>query len=132
MAENRDGMGGLVLLAEDEEPVRRFTAALLAELGFTVAPATDGAEALEVFRSRRGELALILLDLTMPGMSGEDVLAALEREGAGVPVILCSGYDARELRARFAGRAVGGFLQKPYRLEELRTVVAAAVGRTGG
>jgi CheY-like chemotaxis protein len=116
---------GLVLLAEDEDPVRRLTTAMLTELGFTVVPAADGVRALDVIRERRDELALVLLDPTMPEMTGGEILTEMESEGIRIPVILCSGHNARELSVRFAGRVVG-FLQKPYRFEELRATVQKA------
>jgi DNA-binding response OmpR family regulator len=116
---------GLVLLVEDEEPLRRYAARLLTELGFTVVGAADGAQALDVFRERGAELSLVLLDLTLPGLSGEAVLSEIQQ--AGVPVVLSSGADSLEVRRRFAGRGVAGFLAKPYGLDQLRTTLRDAV-----
>ena len=59
----------------------------------------------------------------MPGMSGDEVIAELERIGATTPIVLTSGYDAQELGQRFVGRGVAAFLQKPYQLSQLRAAV---------
>jgi len=116
-----------VLVVEDEAQVLRFASDMLATLGFDVVAATDGARALEALRCHRDRLALVLLDSTLPGMAGEAVLAEAERAGSPVPVVLSSGYDAADLAARFAGHRIAGFLQKPYRLAELRSTVRRAL-----
>lgn len=120
---------GLVLVVEDEDPVRRYTVSLLEELGFRVVQASDGTEALEVLRARHAEIGVMLLDHSMPGLSGEEVLAEAEREGLTVPVVLTSGYDRASLERRFAGHEVAGYLQKPFRIEALDRTVRAAVAR---
>src|SRR6266536_2606272 len=90
---------GLVLVVEDEDPVRRYAAGLLTELGFTVVGAADGSQAVDVFRQRQAELALVLLDLTLPGAGGEAVLTEIEAENPKVPVgavvELAGGADDR-------------------------------------
>jgi CheY-like chemotaxis protein len=118
---------GLALIVEDEDPIRRYAARLLTDLGFTTVGVADGAAALEVFRERRGELSLVLLDLTLPGLGGEAVLAELENDGSKVPVVVVSGYDALTVRRQIAGRRVAGFLAKPYGLEQLRTALREAL-----
>ena len=118
---------GLVLVVEDEDPVRRYTVSLLEELGFSVLQATDGVEAIAVVRERSAEIGAMLLDHSMPGLSGEEVLAELEREGLTVPVVLTSGYDRASLERRFAGHDIAGYLQKPFRIEALDETVRFAV-----
>lgn len=114
---------GLVLLVEDEDPVRRYATLLLRELGFTVLDASDGTAALDLFRTHKDEVVLVLLDVTLPGLAGDEVVAELKNEGPAVPVVLCSGYDARTIRQRFAGYGVAGFLAKPYSLDQMRTAL---------
>ncbi len=118
---------GLVLVVEDEDPVRRYATGLLTELGFTVVGAADGTQALEIFRQRHHELALILLDLTLPGLTGEAVLAGIEDNDSKVPVVVCSGLDVRQVRRSFAGHHLAGVLPKPYGLDQMRTAVREAV-----
>jgi len=119
---------GIVLLVDDEAPVRTMTTRMLAALGFDVLTAADGAEAVALFGTRSGEIRAILLDLTMPRMNGHEAFLALRRLRADVPVILCSGYDVRESAEKFSDLAFSGFLQKPYRLEELKEVLRKALG----
>ncbi|WP_176960183.1 response regulator [Lentzea jiangxiensis] len=123
-------LAGLVLVVEDEDPVRRYTVSLLEELGFAVLQATDGTEAIAILRDRRPEVGAMLLDHSMPGLSGEEVLAELEREGLTVPVVLTSGYDRTSLERRFAGHEVAGYLQKPFRIEALDETVRHVLARS--
>ena len=64
----------------------------------------------------------------MPRMDGREAFLELRRLRADVPVILCSGYDVHESAEQFADLAFSGFLQKPYRLEELKAVLKNALG----
>jgi CheY-like chemotaxis protein len=124
---------GLVLVAEDEDPVRRFATLLLNELGFVVVTAANGADALDIFRERHGELAMVLLDLTMPGLTGEEFLAAIARDapGARTPIMVCTGSDSDGVSQRFPGQ-IAGVLKKPYRLEEFRTTLRGALESARG
>ncbi|MCG8924865.1 response regulator [Lentzea sp. DG1S-22] len=123
-------LAGLVLVVEDEDPVRRYTVSLLEELGFAVLQASDGTEAIAILRDRRAEVGAMLLDHSMPGLSGEEVLAELEREGLTVPVVLTSGHDRTSLERRFAGHEVAGYLQKPFRIEALDETVRHVLARS--
>ncbi|WP_394617552.1 response regulator [Lentzea sp. JNUCC 0626] len=122
-------LAGLVLVVEDEDPVRRYTVSLLEELGFAVLQASDGTEAIAILRERSADVCAMLLDHSMPGLSGEEVLAELEREGLSVPVVLTSGYDRTSLERRFAGHEIAGYLQKPFRIETLDETVRVAVAK---
>ncbi len=118
-----------VLVADDEEPVRAVAQAVLARSGFTVLTASDGWEALEVFRAHRDTIDAVLLDLTMPRLGGEEVLRDIRRERADLPVILSSGYDEQDALARFTGAGLAGFIQKPYGPDDLLAKVRQALDR---
>ncbi len=121
-AEAEDWRGaGTVLVADDEQRVRAVAGKLLERMGFSVLAAADGREALQLFREHVGEIACVLLDLTMPQMDGEQAFGEIRRLDPGVAVILCSGYNEQDSTQRFAGKGLAGFLQKPYRMAELRT-----------
>ena len=105
-----------------------MTARMLAVLGFEVVAAADGEEAVALFGSRPGEIRAILLDLTMPRMNGLEAFPEFRRLRGDVPVILCSGYDVKQSAEQFSDLAFSGFLQKPYRLEELKAVLMKALG----
>jgi DNA-binding NtrC family response regulator len=99
---------------------------MLTHLGFTVVAAADATQAVDVFRARHSELVLVLLDLTIPG-DADQFRAELAREDRRTPIVLSSGSGAGDFDRRFAGRKVAGFLQKPFRLDELRSTVHDAL-----
>jgi PAS domain S-box-containing protein len=105
---------GTILLVDDEESVRTTACRMLERSGFQVLTAADGRKALEIYRARRSEIALVLLDLTMPDLDGEETFHALRQIDPNVRVILSSGYTESEIIPRFAGQGLTGFLQKPY------------------
>ena len=84
---------------------------------------------MRAITERANEFAFILLDLMMPGMTGQEVGDELDRLGTAVPVVLCSGYDTHELSQRFLGRHIAAFLQKPYDVERLRAVAGEVMAR---
>jgi len=111
---------GLILLVDDEEPVRDLCRRMLEYIGFEVATAGDGREALEVFKKHGNRIRCVLLDLTMPYMDGGETFAELRRLDPGVRVILCSGYNEQTLTHRFFEKGLSGFIQKPYQLNDLK------------
>jgi PAS domain S-box-containing protein len=111
--------GGTILVVDDEEIVRDVTRLALEDAGFTVVGAAEGEEAIRVVKEDGGDLALVILDLTMPGLSGEEVFFEIHRLRPGLPVVLCSGYSEQEAAAHLAGEGLAGFLQKPFRATEL-------------
>jgi CheY-like chemotaxis protein len=111
---------GRVLLVDDEQDVRTLGQKMLERLGFEVAVAANGFEALEIYKQRPGQFVLVLLDLTMPYLNGEETFRELCQIDPEVKVILSSGYSESEVASRFAGERLAGFVQKPYSLQELR------------
>lgn len=105
---------GLILVADDEEIVQRVARNALVRYGYDVLLAENGKVALELYRERRHDLALVLLDMTMPVMSGEETLQAMHEIDASVPVIATSGHNEVVAIQKFAGRGIDAFLQKPY------------------
>jgi len=118
---------GTILLVDDEAPVRSMAARMLQALGFQVLAAADGNEAVALVIGSPCPRA-VLLDLTMPHMDGRETLRELRRLQAGLPVVLCSGYDVHESADRFADVGFNGFLQKPYRLDDLAQALRRALG----
>ncbi len=110
---------GTILLVDDEESVRSLGNRMLERLGFKVLIAVDGQQALEIFRELRDEIVLVILDLTMPYMDGEETFRELRRIDPKARVIMSSGYTESEITPRFAGKRLSGFLQKPYTLDTL-------------
>jgi CheY-like chemotaxis protein len=100
---------------------------MLERLGFGVIAVPDGDQAMEIFERRPDGFALVLLDLTMPGMSSEESCRQIRALNGDVPIVLSSGYSEQELAARFAGNDVSGFVQKPYRLDALAETLRVAL-----
>jgi PAS domain S-box-containing protein len=122
---------GVVLVADDEETIRTTTARMLRALGFDTALVANGREAVDAFRDNPGAYALVLLDLTMPHMDGEQAFTELRRLQPDVRVVLMSGFNRQEAVARFTGKGLASFLQKPFSMEAL-TEVMQNVLATGG
>jgi PAS domain S-box-containing protein len=123
---------GRVLLADDEPDVRSVVRAMLESLGYSVTEARDGREAVELFRQRHAEIDLVMLDLVMPRLSGEAALAEMRGIAPGVRAILASGYDESGRIREILAAGFGGFLQKPFRRQELGEKVAEILGAADG
>jgi CheY-like chemotaxis protein len=127
------GEGRSVLFVDDEPEVVALMTTQLRRLGFIVAHAASGVEALEMLEARGGALDAVVTDLAMPQMSGLDFAAEVRRRFPAIALALCSGYlsDADAVRARALGVEV--VLPKPYSIVELarRIVAALAAPPTG-
>ncbi|MHB8899170.1 MAG: PAS domain-containing protein [Thermoguttaceae bacterium] len=104
---------GTVLVVDDEDMIRMGTQALFESFGFTVLAASNGQGAVDIYRQHRGDIVCVILDLTMPKMSGEEVLQELLSIDPDVRVVLTSGYTAQTMAQRLGGQKVFAFVQKP-------------------
>ncbi|MCP4654059.1 MAG: response regulator [bacterium] len=120
---------GTVLLVDDEETVLKVARDMLGALGFEVLTAEDGRQAVEVFARRADEIRLVLLDMAMPRMDGEEAFREIRRIRPEARVLLSSGYNEQTATNRFAGRGLAGFIQKPYRLAALREKIRNVLER---
>jgi PAS domain S-box-containing protein len=116
-----------VLLAEDDDSVRVLVERMLTELGYTVLPARDGEEAIEVFHRNREKISLALLDVVMPGKGGKEAYEAMHKEAPGLPVIFMSGYTADTVHESFVLIAGVPFLAKPFGPDALARKVRAVL-----
>ncbi|MDA0666984.1 MAG: ATP-binding protein [Planctomycetota bacterium] len=120
---------GLALMVDDDETVLLLGKEMLTRIGFRVIQATNGEEALRLFDSHREELSVVLLDLTMPGLSGQEVYGRMQDLDASIPVVMSSGYTEQHVALRLGSRGLGGFLQKPYTLDQLAIQIHRLLGR---
>lgn len=122
---------GLVLVIDDEPGIVRYASRLLSTIGFEVRSATDGPTGLQLFKDNESRTRLILLDRTMPGLSGDQLMAEIHRIRPNLPVVISSGYlpPVEIERLRRAGAA--GFVAKPYERDELVGAVRGALSETG-
>jgi len=111
------------LLVDDEETIRALGSEMLKELGYQVVTAEDGRQGLEIFKSR-DDIALVILDLTMPHLDGEQCFRAMRQVDPKVKVIMSSGFNEQEITHKFAGKGLAGFIEKPYKLSTLREVLS--------
>ncbi|MBE0574518.1 MAG: PAS domain-containing protein [Desulfuromonadales bacterium] len=114
-----------ILLVDDEETVRWVGVEMLKELGFTAISANDGLEAVAIFRKTPG-IALVILDLTMPNMDGEQCFRELRQIQPDIKIIMSSGYSEQEVAQKFLGEeGLVGFLQKPVSISAMRDTLQA-------
>ncbi len=114
---------GTVLVVDDEEPVRKISERMLTLSGLDVVLACDGREALDIFKADPDRFSLVLLDLTMPHMGGEETFKELQKLRPDVPVVLMSGYNQQDVLVNFHTKGLASFLQKPFTIDTLRAVL---------
>ena len=115
---------GTVLVVEDEPIVCAVAQALLSRSGYMVLTAPDGASALNVLRDHPVSIGLILLDMTMPGMTTDEVVQAIRALDSMVPILLNSGHTSNNIvKQMLEEGSVQGFLGKPYELQELLSTI---------
>jgi CheY-like chemotaxis protein len=108
-----------VLLIDDESMIIDVSAQLLKRLGYEVLTALNGREAIEIYRQNHDKVAIVILDLIMPGMGGGEVYERLKEIDSTVKVLLSSGYSINDQAAEILRRGCNGFIQKPFNLSEL-------------
>jgi CheY-like chemotaxis protein len=122
-AEPQRGHEELVLLVDDEEPMRELGQELLQEHGYRVITACDGVEGVEIYRKMKDDIALVILDLLMPNMDGGQAYIEMRKINPGLRALFCTGYvasaDIQELLQEEDLRV----LQKPvHPVDLLKTV----------
>jgi len=117
-----------VLLVDDEEDVRAVTQHMLERLGWTVLVAADGREGVDVFRANAQLIDAVIVDLTLPRLSGEQAFGEIRRIRPDARVIMMSGYDDERTTQRLAAGGMAGFLRKPFSVADLCATVTGAIG----
>ncbi|MBL7115178.1 MAG: response regulator [Kiritimatiellae bacterium] len=122
-------LGGHVLLVDDEEIVRSVGRELLEHLGFSVTVAIDGAEAVELYKDIGSELDLVLLDMTMPNMTGQEAMRHILKRHPEQKVVLSSGYNKDAAVVGDGDVRPAAFIQKPYELNSLREILSRVMNK---
>jgi two-component system, cell cycle sensor histidine kinase and response regulator CckA len=117
-----------VLIIDDEEAVRNIVRAVLARAGYSVLTAVDGLAGLELFRSRQSQISLVILDVSMPKMSGAEVLTEIRRAGSQVKILITSGYTESEAMTHIPQEDIAGFLQKPFTVRQVEALISRVLG----
>jgi two-component system, cell cycle sensor histidine kinase and response regulator CckA len=110
---------GTVLIADDEPMVLEVAVMFLQALGYNVMQAKGGIEAVEIYRSKKDKIDLVILDLIMPDMGGGEVYNVMKAINPDVKVILSSGYSMEGQATEILNRGCNGFIQKPFEMETL-------------
>lgn len=101
-----------VLIVDDEAPLLQLMSRFVAQLGYDVETASNGTQAWEAFSKNPSEFALVIADLTLPDVSGQELLNRMLQQNPSLRLLVCSGYPANT--GVFGNGAVAGFLQKPF------------------
>lgn len=108
-----------VLVVDDEPLVQDTVRAALERAGFSVLVAAGGTRAVEIVADRSRTIDLVLLDLAMPEMGGEETLTRIRELRPDTPVVICSGYPEGQVAPQFSGKNVQGYLKKPFTAQRL-------------
>lgn len=123
------GRGELILVAEDNRATREAICDVLTGLGYSVVDAANGEEALHLFTEHAGEIALIVSDLVMPIMGGTELHARLREVDPSVKMVLMTGYPLEDGDKELLYEGVVAWVQKPFNISKLATLVDDALGK---
>jgi two-component system, cell cycle sensor histidine kinase and response regulator CckA len=130
---NKLPLKGAILVVDDESNIQQMIVEMIQELGFEAIAASDGFEAVRSFSENSNKIELVLLDMTMPKMGGEEVFDKIRKIRHDTRVVLMSGYSELEVTELFSGKKITGFIQKPFSFDSLREKIHLALtNRTVG
>jgi PAS domain S-box-containing protein len=122
-AASPDPIAGTCFVVEDEEALRNAVSQMLRKRGFTVIEAGDGRAAVEFLRTNASEIDVVLLDMTLPGMSGREVYDALQGIRPDLKVVITTAYSEDTALTTLGGQRTSGYIQKPYQFDDLLTLL---------
>jgi two-component system, cell cycle sensor histidine kinase and response regulator CckA len=120
---------GTILLVDDEAPVLEVSRAILESLGYKVHSAASGEEAVALYKERKGEIGLVILDMIMPGLSGDETFDSIRAFDPGARLILSSGYSLNRQGQGIMDKGCLGFIQKPFDVALISRVIGEALER---
>ncbi len=123
-----DGHGAVVLVVDDEEPIRNITRFTLERFGYRVMLASNGAEAVATYAQHPGEIAVVLTDMAMPVMDGPSMIVALKAIDPAVKVIASSGLAANASLTKATDAGVVDFIPKPYTADTMLATLERVLG----
>jgi two-component system cell cycle sensor histidine kinase/response regulator CckA len=119
-----------ILLVDDEKGVLALGQAVLEQCGYSVLTAEDGVQALEMYQAHQGEIGLVVLDVIMPRMDGQECLQRLRELDPQVKVLISTGYTARDLAKELVAEGALGVVEKPFLLQDFTAAVRAALDQS--
>ena len=111
--------GETILFVDDEDIVLKAVTAMLERMGYSVIQSSGGRDTIETFRKHQEEIDLVVLDLVMPAISGEELFDRIRKIQPNVKVLLSSGYSIDAQATKILKRGANGFIQKPFGLKDL-------------
>ncbi len=126
------GGNELILVVDDEEPIRLFAKEALETHGYRVLAAADGTDAIDVFGENNGDISLVILDMVMPNMGGQETFLKLREMNPEVNALLSTGYSQDGQAQGILNSGVKGFIQKPYQVNALLSKVRKALDTEAG
>jgi two-component system cell cycle sensor histidine kinase/response regulator CckA len=120
-----------ILLVDDEQMIIEVGQEILRALGYGVRTAMSGKEALSVYTEKKNAIDMVILDMIMPGLSGEETFDRLKQLDPAVKVLLCSGYSLAGQAEDIFKRGCKGFIQKPFKLRELSLKLREILEKNG-
>lgn len=123
---------GTILLVDDESVILEVGRDMLEAIGYRVMMADKGKKAIELYRKKQDEIAIVVLDLLMPAMGGGEVYNRLKEINPYVKVLLSSGYSVDGEATEILKRGCNGFIQKPFRMNELAEKISGILGQKEG
>lgn len=110
---------GLLLLIDDEEVIREIGSEMFESLGFNCITAPDGAQGIQLYKENMASIRLVVLDIELPGLSGEKVYESLKEINPDIKILLVSGYGKEYLEACYFKKKLEHFVSKPFQLNKL-------------
>ena len=112
-----------ILFVDDEQPIVDIGKQMIEQLGYTVVTRTSSLEALELFRTKPDEFDLVITDMTMPNMTGEELANELMFIRPDIPIILCTGFSRRVTEKKAKAMGIQAFIMKPILKQELAETI---------
>ena len=112
-----------IMFVDDEVPITKVSRGILERLGYSVTTSTNGVEALELFRSKPQDFDLVVTDMTMPKMTGDNLAIELMNIRPDIPVILCTGYSKKMSNESAIDIGIKAFITKPIERANLAKIV---------
>jgi len=113
------GRGELIFVVDDEEDIRNFIRDVLQSHGYRVLLAANGDQAFDIYKVRGQDIALVILDMVMPEMGGEETFLKMKEVNPGIKALLSTGYSQDSRVSEILSKGVMGFIQKPYEFNQL-------------
>ncbi|HID40409.1 MAG TPA: response regulator [Calditrichaeota bacterium] len=114
-----------ILLVDDDEMVRNTTKEILKYLGYEVTVACGGEEAIEIYKNKKNQIDLLIIDLIMPKMNGVTCFESLKKLDPKVPVIISSGISEISKKESILQMGVAAFIQKPFTIDVLQSTLSS-------